>query len=94
MHIRFSPDARADLNHIRNHIALQSERSAERVIHAILHAVSYLEKFPFLGRGGRVDGTRELSVQRYPYIIVYTLPDQYHVDIERVLHSRQQFPPE
>lgn len=37
--------------------------------------------------------TRELSVPRTPYIMVYTLPDEFHIDIETIIHMRQQFPP-
>lgn len=48
--------------------------------------------FPFLGRVGQLDGTREMTVPRTEYRIVYTLPDDYHIDVERVLHAKLKYP--
>lgn len=30
----------------------------------------------------------------YPYFLVYTIPDEYHLDIEAVLHGRRLYPAE
>ena len=53
-----------------------------------------LESFPLLGREGRAPGTREAVVPGTPFIIFYTIADQFHVDIERVLHGRRKWPTE
>lgn len=92
MHIRFSGDARADLHAIKSYIESLNPRAADRVMVSIFTTIEQLERFPFLGRPGRIDGTRELAISRYPYIVVYTLPDEYHVDIERVLHAAIKYP--
>ncbi|MEO8727435.1 MAG: type II toxin-antitoxin system mRNA interferase toxin, RelE/StbE family [Acidobacteriaceae bacterium] len=46
-----------------------------------------------MGRPGRIDGTRELIIQRTPYIAVYHV-DSEVVRILRVLHGAQQWPEE
>lgn len=92
MHIRISEDARADLRSIRDYIKEHDPAAAARVVTILLTSISQLEDFPLLGRPGRVDGTRELAVPRVPYLVIYTLPDAYHVDVERVLHARLKYP--
>jgi toxin ParE1/3/4 len=93
MHLRFSDTAERDLDAIYNHIAKENPAAAQRIVDSLLSAAYQLENFPFLGREGRVPQTRELSVPRTPYYLVYTLPDDYHIDVETIIHERQQFPP-
>jgi plasmid stabilization system protein ParE len=47
--------------------------------------------FPKIGRPGRIEGTRELVVWAN-YIIVYQ-EDAFSIQILRVLHAAQQWPP-
>jgi len=94
MHVRFSPRAKADLRSIQDYIAERNPGAASLVIDRILIAISNLASFPLLGRPGRVDGTRELITRGLPYFVVYSLSDEYHIDIERVLHGAQIWPPE
>ena len=94
MHVRLSGLARSDLFQIRAHIEQDRPNAARQVVNAILATAYQLESFPLLGRIGRVEGTRELSVPRLPFVIVYTLPDAYHVESERVLHGAMLWPPE
>lgn len=50
-----------------------------------------LKQFPESGRRGRVAGTRELVVQRTPYVVAYQITGDT-VRILRVLHEAQQWP--
>ena len=93
MHVRFSANAEADLRDIIDFLEPRNARACERIVTAIMTASDQLGRFPFLGRSGRVDGTRELSIPRTPYIIVYTLPDAFYIDIENIVHDRRQWPP-
>jgi toxin ParE1/3/4 len=89
--VRFSSYAEADLDDIHTYIAERDPAAAVRLIDNLLKSAFQLGKFPHLGRHGRITGTRELSVPETPYFLVYTLTETT-VDIERILHSRRQYP--
>ena len=92
MHLRLSDDARADLLGIKAYIQPRSPQGYFRVITAIFAIFDQLESFPLLGREGEIGGTREMTVPRTEFRIVYTLPDEYHIDVERVLHGKLKYP--
>lgn len=94
MHVRLSEDAEADLLAIFDFIAERNPRAATRVMDGISAAILQLETFPLLGKPGRIHETRELATPGWPYIVIYSLPDEYHIDVERVLHGAQMWPPE
>lgn len=94
MHLRLSKSAEADLEQLRDYLDANSPQGYVRIIHAIFAAFDQLEQFPFLGRPGEVSGTYELTVPRTQFRVVYTLPDTYNIDVERVLHGKLKYPPE
>lgn len=54
---------------------------------------SHLQDHPDPGRMGRVRGTRELVIQRTPFILVYRVRARTsRVGVLRVLHGAQQWP--
>jgi plasmid stabilization system protein ParE len=57
----------------------------------IQSAVDGLCQFPEVGRPGRVEGTRELVIQRTPYIAAYRIADDA-LQILRGLHGAQRWP--
>ena len=54
----------------------RSLEAANRVSRIIYDAIQSLRIMPYRGRLGRVDNTRELLVQRLPYVIVYEVFDE------------------
>lgn len=54
----------------------------------------HLRHHPLFGRTGRIDGTRELVVSRFPYIIAYRLPDADTVEILAIIHDARDWPKE
>lgn len=92
MHIRILPQARKDLRDIHSYIADHNLTAADKIIDKILYSLSYLETFPLLGKPGRVDSTRELFIFGTPYIVVYSLPDPYHIDIQTIVHGSKKYP--
>lgn len=78
----------------------QLDYSAGQNVHAALRMdieieqqADYLQDHPDMGRAGRVKGTRELVIQRTPFILVYRArPRAARVEVLRVLHSAQQWP--
>lgn len=59
----------------------------------IENAIAKLEDYPFVGRKGRIVGTRELVVPRSPYIVIYAV-ERNQVAVVNIIHGAQQWPPE
>jgi toxin ParE1/3/4 len=56
--------------------------------------IDMLADFPEAGRLGRKRGTREFVIGQTPFIVVYRVrPKARRVEILRVLHGAQQWPP-
>ena len=72
-------------------ISQYSPAVADRTVAAILDAVENLERFPALGRPGRVVGTRELVISGTPYIVAYRVRSDT-VELLLVLHAARKWP--
>jgi addiction module RelE/StbE family toxin len=83
--------ARDDIAAIYSYYFERDDQLAERVVRAILVACHGLDDFPLIGKQGKLPGTRERLVLRYPYRIVYRVQGEA-VSIARVLHQRQNWP--
>ena len=92
MRVRWTTDAADDLERICDYIAEGRPESARRVGQAIVQGIAALETFPNRGRRpGRVEGTRELVFVSLPFVAVYEVHDE--VQVLRILHGAQQWPP-
>jgi toxin ParE1/3/4 len=92
MRVEWSQPAVADLQRISEYIEQdRSLETANRVSRVIYDAVQSLRTMPYRGRPGRVDNTRELLVQRFPYVIVYEVFDE-RVLILNIVHGAQKWP--
>ena len=80
-----------DLTAARVYFARDNPPAAEKQIERVLVAVTSLLRFPESGRPGRRTGTRELVVNRTPYIVPYRLRGEI-VEALRVMHGRQRWP--
>ena len=94
MHIKLSDDAEADLDAIKTYIEPRSPQGYQRVMIAIFSMMEQLGSFPFLGREGEVEGTRELTVPGTDYRLIYRLDEPYDIQIIGVWHGRRKYPPE
>jgi addiction module RelE/StbE family toxin len=91
MHVRWSPESAEDLSQIVAYIRLDNSSAAQRVAQTIYAGASRLRKFPYRGRMGRVEGTRELPLPPLPFVIVYrVLPEA--VEISNIIHGAQRWP--
>jgi toxin ParE1/3/4 len=93
MQIRRSSAASEDLFHILEFIRRENASAAQRVVNTIYEYVGSLSSFPLLGRLGRVEGTREMSMPSLPFIVVYRVT-QDTVEIAGVIHGAQRWPPQ
>ena len=90
--IRLAEKAKADLRKIRTRLKPRAGIIiTDRVTETILTAIARLEPGPRRGRPGRVPGTRELLITRYPYIVIYEV-DGDDVTVARILHQRMLWP--
>ncbi len=91
MQLVWTETAISDLISIRDYIERDNTQAAERVATSMLNAVKKLESNPQIGRQGRVVGTREIVIAKFPYIIPYRVRGQ-KVELLRVFHCRQEWP--
>ena len=80
-----------DLESAKNYITQDDPLAAQQVISRIKETVSLLSEQPGIGRPGRVPNTKELVVDRTPYILPYRVRDN-RIEILRVLHAARQWP--
>jgi addiction module RelE/StbE family toxin len=71
MRLEWSIFAQTDRDTIFDYIEADSPQAAIAVDNRIRVQVESLAEFPDSGRRGRVEGTRELVIQRTPYIAAY-----------------------
>lgn len=92
MKLVFDDRALADLEGIHRWIAQGSPKAAKAVVDRIFASTELLASFPFMGRAGRDEGTREWVVPQLPYIVVYEVDqDTNEVVVIAVFHGAQDW---
>lgn len=92
MKLFWTPEAEADRDAIFDYIEPDNPRAAVELDEQFERRAAQLITHPMIGRGGRVENTREL-VARPNYLLIYDI-DGDTVRILRVLHAARQWPPE
>jgi toxin ParE1/3/4 len=93
MQIRWSIAAAQDLFRIVEFIHRENAAAAHRVAKTIYENIGLLSSFPYRGRQGRVEGTREFPVPSLPFIVVYRVILDA-VEIAGIIHGAQRWPPQ
>ena len=91
MRIVWSVFAIEDREAIFAYIETDSPRAAARIDEEIEAQVELLATSPQSGKPGRIAGTRELLIERTPYIAAYRVEVET-IRVLRVLHGAQQWP--
>jgi toxin ParE1/3/4 len=91
MKIRWLKKALRNLEQVHAFISQDNPETAAQIILKIQSSVEHLVAFPFMGRTGRVEGTRELMIASTPYLVIYRVKGNT-VEILRVLHSARKYP--
>jgi toxin ParE1/3/4 len=73
------------------YVARDNPSAAARMDEAIERQTDLLAQNPFIGRVGRVKGTRELVIGRTPFIAIYRVKRK-RVEILSFLHGAQRWP--
>lgn len=91
MKLRYTPRAKLDLAEIHDYIAQENPQAARRVILLIRKAAELLTQNPQVGRIGRVAGTHELTVARFPFMLAYRIASE-EIQILAVVHTARLWP--
>jgi toxin ParE1/3/4 len=88
--IFWTPEALADRHSIYDYIEADNPNAAISLDERFSVAASRLSGHPYLGRPGRISGTREM-VAHQNYILVYDMAEA-GIRVLRVLHVARQWP--
>lgn len=91
MPVKWLRKALRNLETTHGYISKNDPEVATRTVMTIQGAVSQLEEFPFMGRTGRLEGTRELVIVNTRYVVIYRVKGGV-VEILRVLHTSRRYP--
>lgn len=91
MRIEWASYAQEDRDEIFTHIEQESPQAAILVDDRIEEQVDQLQQYPEFGRPGRVTGTRELVINKTPFIVPYRILGNT-VRVLRILHEAQLWP--
>ncbi len=91
MQLKWLLSALNNLTDEADFIAQENLSAAREFFNHVMASVEQLSQHPHLGRKGRINGTRELVITRYPYIVPYRIKHNVIV-ILRVLHTARSWP--
>lgn len=91
MMLRYTPRAKLDLAEIHDYITQENPQAARRVILLIRKAAETLAQNPQIGRLGRIAGTRELTVGRFPFMLAYRIESE-EIQVLSVVHTARSWP--
>ena len=91
MKCRWTDIAIENLNSVQEYLSDTSPASADAVVDRIFSAIEILERYPQMGRNGRVAETRELVVTGTPFIVCYRISNE-RILILAVQHGAKRWP--
>jgi plasmid stabilization system protein ParE len=91
MRVRWLRKAIANLDTEAEYIAAENRMAAVEMFVYVKAKIDALGDFPATGRPGRVPNTRELVIDRYPYIVPYRVISD-ELQVLRVFHTRRKPP--
>jgi len=93
--VRWLPRALDDRRHQVSYIFQRNPQAAVRLETIVRSQTEILHRHPLAGRIGRQNGTRELVIPNSSYVIIYRIDEKaQQIQILRLLHGAQQWPPE
>ena len=89
MRIRWTPAAASDLERISGYLRDHHPQYQRPTIRKLYESILELKDFPYRGRVGREEGTRELLFLPLPYIAVYRVKGD-DIEVLRIYHAAQE----
>lgn len=75
MRVRYTPQARSDLDDILEYLSTRSPQGARNVKRALRRTLDLIGRFPESGRVTGEQGTRVLPLSHYPYLVYWIVED-------------------
>jgi toxin ParE1/3/4 len=91
MQVKWLRRALRNLEQARNYVFQDNPTAAQELIIKIQNAANQLQNYPFMGKNGRVEGTKELIISNSPYILIYRVKEE-SVEVLRILHTSKRYP--
>ena len=91
MRVRWLRKAISNLDAEADYIAKENPIAAAQMFEYVKASVDSLAEFPSSGRPGRVPGTRELVIERYPLLVPYRVAGG-ELHVLRVFHASRKPP--
>ena len=91
MRLRWTDGAVEHLQSAHEYLEAENPGAAWDTVDRIMSAVERLERFPQMGRIGRVEGSRELVVTGTPFVVAYRVKGE-SVQVLGVLHAARKWP--
>ncbi len=89
--LRWLRQALRNLDEEAEFLARENTAAAMDMVGTMQASVALLSRQPGIGRPGRLPGTRELVIQRYPYLLPYRVRGGV-LEVLRVFHTSRQPP--
>jgi toxin ParE1/3/4 len=91
LQIRWTDCAVDDMESVISFIREDNPQAAKTVVFKIVNSIAMLAQYPSLGRPGRLEGTRELTIADTPFLVPYRVKNKT-VEILRVYHNSRKWP--
>jgi toxin ParE1/3/4 len=91
MQVEWLRTALRNLDEEAAYLAQENPKAAHEFVQAMLTGLERVAEFPSMGKEGRIPGTREWVVPKWPYIVPYRIRDG-RLQVMRIFHTRRQPP--
>lgn len=91
MQVEWLRTALRNLDEEAAYLAQETPKAAHEFVQAMLMGLERVAEFPSMGKEGRIPGTREWIVPKWPYIVPYRIRDG-RLQVMRIFHTRRQPP--
>ncbi len=91
MEVKWLKKALSNLNKEAEYIAQDNPQAAFLVVQRIKESVNLLKDNSSLGRSGRIEGTRELVIDKTSYIVPYRVCNS-RIEVLRAFHTSRKLP--
>lgn len=91
MSIKWTVPAQKDILEAVGYVLKDDPLKAEQLARQILKTGEQVLLFPGSGPPSRIAGTRQIAVQKFPYVLVYRVTAK-SIHVLRVLHTKRHAP--